>query len=314
MSETKQIDGNFISECALCGSKKLQEFGTLFESPLANNLYANETDSKRAPKYPLGLDQCKECDHIQLSFAVNPEKLFSNYSYKTGFSSAFREHFMQYAQKISTSYLDKIAKDKYKVLDVGCNDGYLLDSFKSIGITNTFGVEPAKNLYLELVDKHKVFNSFFDLEFAKQHRLENSFDVITANNVFAHTRNLAGFASAASYCLKEEGIFIFEVQYLKSLLENNLFDMIYHEHTSYHHLSPLLKVLPKYNLNVVDAEIVPTHGGSLRVYCSKTEIKKSQSLLDLLSDESELSTSSKTSAAIEKFYVRVSNVVKEFSS
>ena len=157
--------------------------------------------------------------------------------------------------------------------------------FNSLGITNTFGVEPAKNLYSELVNKHRVFNAFFDLEFAMEHDLGNSFDVITANNVFAHTRNLGGFARAASYCLKEDGIFVFEVQYLKSMLDNNLFDMIYHEHTSYHHLHPLVKILPKYNLNVVDAEIVPTHGGSLRVYCSKSKTAKSHSMLDLLMNE-----------------------------
>ena len=137
-----------------------------------------------------------------------------------------------------------------------------------------------ENLCLELHGKHQVFNSFFDLEFVKEYNLKDKFNVITANNVFAHTRNLSGFARAASYCLKTDGVFIFEVQYLKSLLKDNLFDMIYHEHF----LPPSnasLKVLPKYDLHVIDAEMVSTHGGSLRVYCSKTESKKSQALIDL---------------------------------
>ena len=200
------------------------------------------------------------------------------------------------------------------ILDVGCNDGYLLDAFNSIGFLNTFGVEPAKNLYLELLGRHKAFNSFFDLEFAQENELQDSFDVITANNVFAHTRNLSGFAKAASYCLKDSGVFVFEVQYLQSLLEDNLFDMIYHEHTSYHHLLPLVNVLPKYNLNVIDVEKVPTHGGSLRVFCSKTETKKSQLLLDLLSSETSLSTVDKTKLEINKFYERVISVIDSFSS
>ena len=175
-------------------------------------------------------------------------------------------------------------------------------------------MEPAKNLCLELAEKHKVFNSFFDLEFAKNNNLENSFDIITANNVFAHTRNLGSFANAASYCLKDDGVFIFEVQYLKSLLQNNLFDMIYHEHTSYHHLAPLIKVLPKYNLEVFDAEIVATHGGSLRVYCSKSNKVQSESLLNLLANESELSSPLETSAEINSFYQRIQEVIAKFSS
>ncbi len=314
MESNLQNNGAFISDCALCGSTKIKLFDKLFDSPLANNLFSDQISSENAPAYPLGLAQCQECNHIQLSYAVNPDKLFSNYSYKTGFSAAFREHFKRYAEKVTLLYLQDKLKDDCAVLDVGCNDGYLLDCFNSLGFTNTFGVDPAKNLCDELIDKHKVFNSFFDLEFAKSNKLENSFDVITANNVFAHTRNLGDFARAASYCLKDEGIFIFEVQYLKSMLENNLFDMIYHEHTSYHHLSPLLQVLPKYNLNVVDAEIVPTHGGSLRVYCSKSEDQKSDSLSKLLLEESKLSSSSNTNSEIKEFYGRIFDVIEKFSS
>ena len=193
-----------------------------------------------------------------------------------------------------------------------CNDGYF-DCFKQLGFKNTFGVDPAKNLCLELSEKHGIFNSFFDLEFAKKNQLQNSFDVITANNVFAHTRNLGSFASAASYCLKDDGIFVFEVQYLQSLLKNNLFDMIYHEHTSYHHLSPLLKVLPQYNLHVFNAEIVQTHGGSLRVYCSKSKTEVTESLSNLLQSESNLSTFSAASSEIKQFYNRIYSVINKFS-
>ena len=98
MENNLQNDGSLISDCALCGSTNITFFGTLFDSPLANNLFSNQLDSENATKYPLGLAQCQECNHIQLSFAVKPDKLFSNYSYKTGFSTAFRDHFRRYAE------------------------------------------------------------------------------------------------------------------------------------------------------------------------------------------------------------------------
>ena len=156
----------------MCGAKDLYHFGDLFESPLANNLFKHESQSVAASGYPLGLVQCKNCGHIQLSFAVSSHKLFSNYSY-TGVSNAL-EHFDQYAEKVSINYLSAKPKADCAVLDVGCNDSYLLDSFKSLGFTRTFGVEPATNLYLELKSKHHVYNSFFDLNFAKSHHLENT--------------------------------------------------------------------------------------------------------------------------------------------
>ena len=143
MNNINQNDGSYVTECALCGSQNLRVFDTLFESPLANNLCDSELDSLSSPKYPLGLAQCEECDHVQLSFAVNPETLFTKYSYKTGVSTAFRDHFKQYASKVAFNYLDKKEQKNYNILDVGCNDGYLLDAFNAIGYQNTYGVDPA---------------------------------------------------------------------------------------------------------------------------------------------------------------------------
>lgn len=303
-----------ISSCALCGSTNLYEFGTLFESPLANNLFENAIESQNAEKYPLGLTECLGCGHIQLSYAIDPNMLFQTYSYKSGLSVAFRCHFEKYASHISQNYLRNPLKKDTSILDIGCNDGYLLDCFKDLGFDNTYGVDPASNLTEELKNRHNVYTEFFDLKVARKLHLCGKFDLITANNVFAHTRNLKGFADAVSYSLKENGIFVFEVQYFKKMIESNLFDMIYHEHTSYHHLKPLITSLPKYGLNVIDAELVDTHGGSIRVYCSKLNSDRSLRLQNLLDEEDELFSSiEKTKNTIYKFYSKINLLIRRLS-
>jgi len=267
-----------------------------------------------AAKYPLGLVVCMDCGHVQLSFEVNPVRLFQNYTYKSGISSSFKQHFSQLAKKLDTHYIND--RDKcLSVLDVGCNDGCLLDSFLELGY-QTFGFEPAKNLMPEINSAHTVINDFFDIEKVAYHSLTNKFELITANNVFAHTRNLSGFALAASNCLSEDGIFVFEVQYLKPLIEQGLFDMIYHEHTSYHHLMPLVKILPKYGLNVFDAELIFTHGGSLRVYCSKDERQISQSALEILSSEKRFfgDNPSELVKKVQEFYFNAKQNIDELDS
>ena len=303
-----------ITSCALCTCSNIQSQGDFVNSPLANNLYSNVFESLSAPKYPLGLVVCMECGHLQLSYEVNPIELFQNYTYKSGVSSALKHHFSELAHKLQARYL--MDSDKAPaILDVGCNDGCLLDSFGELGF-RTFGFEPAKNLLEEINPSHTIFNDFFDTTTVRDHSLFNIFDLITANNVFAHTRNLSGFAQAAAHCLSKEGIFVFEVQYLRPLIEQGLFDMIYHEHTSYHHLTPLVKTLPKYGLNVFDAELISTHGGSIRVYCSKGVRPLSQSALEILSLERDFFGESPFDLVekVKQFYFNAQKNIKELDS
>ena len=302
-----------IKACSLCESDNLRHFQEIIKSPLANNLFDSAFDSCRAFRYPLGLSQCLKCNHIQLSFSVDASQLFTNYAYKSGLSKAFRSHFENYANIVTKKYMNVFEQRQVRVLDIGCNDGFLLDCFSELGIEETYGVDPAKNLTQELNQNHKIITDFFGLGMSASNNFENLFSIITANNVFAHTRNLADFAKAVSYSLKDNGVFVFEVQYLKSMIENNLFDMIYHEHTSYHHLTPLVNILPNYGLNVVDAEIVETHGGSLRVFCSNSTQDISIRMKDILAEEDRFFGSIElTTYVLSDFYTNINQTIKQF--
>ena len=253
-----------VKACCICDSKDLEPVLDMGRTPLANNLARNCNESIVQKDYDLCLIICKKCNHIQLNTEIDKEILFSKYSYKTGVSSTMYNHFNFFANDLC-EYLKKKNKlyTEIKVLDIGSNDSTLLDILQSKGY-KTFGIEPASNLSNS--SSHNIYNGFFeDDNLNKIYKQFGTFDVITANNVFAHNRDLNKFIKNMSYLLKKDGMISIEVQYLPKLIENTYIDMIYHEHTSYHHLKPLQKLFKKHNLSINSVSYIPTHGGSMRI-------------------------------------------------
>ncbi len=253
-----------IKTCCICNSQNLEQVLDLGKTPLANNLTTSCEQSIIQKEYDLCLVICKNCKHVQLNTEIDQKILFSEYSYKTGISSTMKSHFNCFANDLS-EYFNKKNKlySEIKVLDIGSNDSTLLDILHSKGY-KTFGIEPASNLANK--SSHKIFNGFFkDENISRIHNQFGAFDVITANNVFAHNRDLNKFIQNMSYLLKEDGLISIEVQYLPKLISNCYIDMIYHEHTSYHHFKPLNKLFEKYALTLNSVSDIPTHGGSMRI-------------------------------------------------
>jgi len=253
-----------VTNCCLCGSEHLEKVVDVGSSAPANNLEDTREDALNSQKYPLELLICSDCNHVQLGEEVDPKLMFSNYSYETGISQFFRKHFKDYASEL---------RGKGIVVDIGSNDCILLDALKEQGMV-TVGVEPAKNLVDKYKNNHDLYNSFLTDSVVKE-ILEKygEVDFVTANNVFAHNRNLRGFVGNVKSLLKDGGLFYVEVQYLSDLVENGYFDMIYHEHTSYHHIKPLRRMMDGMGMNLIDAKRVPTHGGSIRLVFQKNGTK-----------------------------------------
>jgi len=251
-------------ECVLCGSKKLKRVLDFEKTPLANSYV--KTSQIKEKYYPLICVLCIDCKHLQLQYLVNPKIIFEDYMYVSGTSPVLVKHFENYFQKIKKNL--KLDKEKDKILDIACNDGTFLNFFKKDKFKNVVGIEPAKNLRnLNKAKKIDINTDFFNYKnsfrFKKKYK---QFKVITANNVFAHVPNLKDFALGVKNILASDGLFIFEVSYLKDVLEKLTFDTIYHEHMSYHSLKPLLKFFRSIELEVVDFDLIEAQGGSIRVY------------------------------------------------
>tara|TARA_Y100000389_G_C17428732_1_gene501198 strand:- start:332 stop:1573 length:1242 start_codon:yes stop_codon:yes gene_type:complete len=263
-------------ECVLCGSKKLKKVLDFKKTPLANS-YVKSTKIKEK-YFPLICVLCEVCKHLQLQHLVNPKILFEDYMYVSGTSPVLVKHFENYFLKIKKSI--KLDKKKDNILDIACNDGTFLNFFKKDKFKNVIGIEPAKNLrYLNKEKKIDINTAFFNYKssfyFKKKYK---EFKVITANNVFAHVPNLRDFALGIKNVLSADGLFIFEVSYLKDVLKKLTFDTIYHEHMSYHSLKPLLNFFKSVDLEVVDFDLVEAQGGSIRVYVGhkNSKVKKNK--------------------------------------
>lgn len=181
--------GRFYSikkSCRLCHSLDLCEVLNLKATPPANALVS--TDRRKQKKFPLALNMCKQCGHVQLSIVMDPNLLFYNYVYVTGTSSNFVQHFENYAKDVK-----KVAKMREGdlVLDIASNDGTLLSFFKQMGFS-ILGVDPAKKISEHASSKGiPTLNEFFSYGLSKKiKKAHGSAKLITANNVMASQRRL----------------------------------------------------------------------------------------------------------------------------
>ena len=176
-------------ECRSCGNNKLKRVVSLGYQPLANNLLSKK--DQKCELYPLEVNYCDNCHNCQLSVAVDPKKMFSNYLYTSSTSSIFREHFIKAAKKYVKDF--KLKPNKSYIIDIGSNDGIALKPFQDIGFKNILGIEPAKNL-AKIANKNKIktLNGFLEKKNIK--KIKKNADLILASNVFAHSDNLKEMA------------------------------------------------------------------------------------------------------------------------
>ena len=265
------------NKCRQCGSKDLSLAIKLSPTPLANAYKKKNSKESYEKLYPLDVFFCNQCKHVQLLDVINPKILFENYVYVSGTSPVFVKHFSDYADFLYKKYCNKGL-----VIDIGSNDGTLLKCFKNYGFS-TLGIEPAEKIAKEAISNGiETIIDFFKPDLAESIKNKyGSAKIITANNVFAHIDDPITFLQGIKLLLCEErGIFVFEVSYLKDVIENTYFDTIYHEHLDYHTLLPLKGLLERSGFEVINAVCVNSHGGSIRVIsklkgCKKYTIDKS---------------------------------------
>ncbi len=277
----KNVLKNYKFDCRCCGSKDLKRVVSLGLQPLANNLKTKKNQD--VDTYPLEMNYCPNCYNCQLSVAVDAKKMFSNYLYTSSTSKAFRDHFVNAAEKYIKEF--NLNSKKSYILDIGSNDGIALKPFKNLNFKKILGVEPAKNL-ANLANKNKIktFNGFLTKKNLK--KIKKNADLILASNVFAHSDDLKEMAECMISLLSKKGTIIIEVQYLMNTLQDLTFDNIYHEHYNYWSLTSLTNFFKQFDAKIFKAEKIKTHGGSLRIYIQKKKnIKVHKSVNEILKEE-----------------------------
>ena len=252
--------------CRACGGTSFSSVLDLGRTPLANSYLRAEDLARPEPRFPLEVVRCRGCTLVQLTETVPPQTLFSEYLYFSSFSSTMLAH----ARALAASLVrERRLGAASLVVEVASNDGYLLRGYVDAGVP-VLGIEPARNI-AEVARERGIRTecAFFDraLGEALAARGERA-DVLHAHNVLAHVPDLRGFVAGIAAVLKDEGIAILEVPYLKDLLDGLSFDTIYHEHLCYFSATALHRLFREQGLSLVDVVRDPIHGGSLRLSAS----------------------------------------------
>jgi len=254
-----------MAKCRICNNELGKPFVSLGNSPLSNSYLTEDELHKMESYYPLDIYVCAKCYLVQLEEIVSAKNIFSSdYPYFSSYSDSWLKHCKEYTEMMIGRF--GLNKDSF-VIEIGSNDGYLLQYFKEYDIP-ILGIEPAVNV-AEAAKKIGIPTdiAFLDTSYAKRMVKDRKLaDLIIGNNVLAHNPNLNDFVEGLKIALKSNGVITMEFPHLLKLMDENQFDTIYHEHFSYFSFHTVQKLFASHDLELFDVEKIPTHGGSLRIY------------------------------------------------
>jgi SAM-dependent methyltransferase len=254
--------------CRICGSRALTPVLSLGDQYIAGSFAGPDGKPPVQRRIPLDLVRCDPgqdqdaCGLVQMRHSVPPRILYRAYFYRSGVNQTMRDHLAGITQ---------LAEDTIKlqagdlVVDIGCNDGTLLKSYRTKGL-RILGIDPATNI-VEYARKNgvPVVNDFFSADALRSVYPDEKAKVITSIAMFYDLENPHKFVGDIKAVLHEKGIWILELSYLPSMLQMNSFDTICHEHLEYYSLAPMERLFAEHDLEVVDVTLNEINGGSFRV-------------------------------------------------
>lgn len=259
--------GEFIhhTTCRFCGGANLVKILDFGNVPLAGGFLKEEQFAEER-FYPLELHFCKHCSLVQVTNAVPRDVLFKNYFYFSSSIKTLVDHFTEFAREVYERFLKNTSQPF--VFELGCNDGVFLKPLAALG-ARAVGVDPATNVVNSVNSPEiTIINDFFSEKFAKEIRDHyGPADAFLSSYSFAHIDDMMDVMRGVKSLLKRDGIFIFEVYYLGTLIDELQYDMIYHEHFSYYSFHALDFFLRQFGMEIFDVKLIPgVRAGAARFY------------------------------------------------
>jgi hypothetical protein len=252
------------SACRLCNSQNLDMVFQLAPTPIGDAYVTKDQLGIKQETYPIDLFLCRDCGLSQLLDVIDPEILYGDYIYLTGSSLGLREHFQEYANDVIKNVIPP--KESF-IVDIGSNDGILLSYFKKGGY-KVLGIEPARHIAERAASSGiETIPEFFDPDLAE--KLVKNYghaSIVTANNVYANIDDLNTFTQGIRSLMASDGIFIFESFYIADVIQNMVFDFIYHEHLTAFAVKPIQSFFSRVGMELIAVKRIPTKGGSIRYY------------------------------------------------
>ena len=276
-----------IQKCQLSNKKDLRLIISLGYLPPVNEFVKINSINSHSSFFSTDLVYSPSSKLVQLSTIVNKSIVFpKSYPYTSSTTKILRDNFSELSNECN-KIINFNSKDL--IVDIGSNDGNLLSNFKKI---RRLGVTPENIGKLAIKKGIPTLLSYFDKKTANLIKKKyGQAKIITATNVFAHIDNIRDLMKNVLKILKKDGVFITESHYLMPLIKDLQYDTVYHEHLRYYSLTSLKNIFNKFNLEIIHAKEIPTHGGSIRVYVSrKNNYKKSKLINEILDKEKKLLT------------------------
>jgi len=257
---------NEINHCEVCGSRALASVLDLGAHPMCDDLVTIGS-SRVCAEYPIEILYCDNCRTAHQRFQVPKRKLFpETYHYRSRFTADVLSGMNSLVEACELRFGSLAQK---KVVDIGCNDGSLLDFFKQKGAT-TIGVEPTSAARDCAARGHATIHDFFTEATAEQLvAAHGKPDFITFTNVFAHIEDLGGVVAALKRLLRQNTVLVVENHYLGSVLIANQFDTFYHEHPRTYSYRSFVFIARSLGLDLIDVQFPARYGGNIRIFAGR---------------------------------------------
>ncbi len=257
---------NEIHSCEVCGNTNLIPVLNIGLHPMCDDLVP-VGENRVCNEYPIDIVFCKACLTAHQRFQVPKHELFPvSYHYRSRFTADVLNGMAGLVDSCVESFG---SLDGKKVLDIGCNDGSLLDFFRKKG-ASTFGIEPTGACQDAKEKGHIAINNYLSEEVAREFvKLHGQPDFISFTNVFAHIENLKEVISSLKILSSPETVIIIENHYLGSVLDGNQFDTFYHEHPRTYSYTSFTYMAKSLNLELLNVEFPSRYGGNIRIFMGK---------------------------------------------
>ncbi len=276
-----------MSQCRVCNSN-YEPFINFGPQPIANG-FIPEEKSNDEYFFEMKVGHCENCNMVQLIDQPDREKMFhGEYPFFSSLSKHMQVHFKNFAETVTTRFLTQ--NPNPFVVEIGCNDGIMLKNFAEKNIKH-LGVEPSENVAKVAEEKGiRVTSRFFDYDLAAETRDKfGPADAILSANVICHIPYIDSIFSGVEKLLSEKGVFVYEDPYLGDIVEKTSYDQIYDEHVFFFSAISVSYLSEKFNLELIDVEAQPTHGGSMRYYIArKGAYQPAENVAKLITKEKEL--------------------------
>lgn len=265
--------------CQVCGSSRFLPVLDLGMLPLVNDLPKSEL-YEVDKCHELSIIQCENCSLVQLSSFPSMSEIFpEDYPYLSGLTPPLLQNFSQQVDSVVEFFNGR----PIKVVDIGSNDGSLLNFYKVLG-NRVLGVEPTSAADVANSNDVLTIKSYFNSQTSREvAQILEEADVVTATNVFAHIPQPVEIVENISQILSQDGIFVSENHYFLDLVKSLQIDTIYHEHLRYYTLHSISYLLEKSGFEVFRVDRIDSHGGSIRVWSGRKGVHEVQdSVTELL--------------------------------